>query len=251
MKICLNCKLEYEDKYAFCHQCGSKLQEKIEQIFCPYCGNKIETDGGFCPFCGNSLGETDSNSTVSIFNVSNNSSLTTSNESVSPNLNIDYTDVMLNQSSYKVKDSDEPFFSKQHLFTYYGRRGRMSYLSVQVFWSIITKVLTLFVIPVVFALGDAGLLFAFIIDLAFAYPMFCNISKRMHDLNWPTSWATILCVLGILLSYGIDATKPFAFSSNSILYGRLIVALIFCIPFFFLTFKKGTDGPNQYGEDPV
>ena len=60
MKICPNCSVEYEDKYAFCHQCGGKLQEKIEQNFCPFCGNKVETDGEFCPFCGNSLEETGS-----------------------------------------------------------------------------------------------------------------------------------------------------------------------------------------------
>ena len=55
MKICSNCNLEYEDKFAFCHKCGSKLQVKIDQSFCPYCGNSIETDGEFCPFCGNTL----------------------------------------------------------------------------------------------------------------------------------------------------------------------------------------------------
>lgn len=64
MRICPNCNLEYEDKYLFCHQCGSKLQEIIEQSFCPYCGNRIETEGDFCPYCGNSLSDeeiTDSN----------------------------------------------------------------------------------------------------------------------------------------------------------------------------------------------
>ena len=55
MKICRNCNLTYDDKFAFCHKCGGKLQEKIEQFFCPYCGNKIETEGEFCPFCGNQL----------------------------------------------------------------------------------------------------------------------------------------------------------------------------------------------------
>ena len=60
MKICPNCQIEYEDKFAFCHQCGSKLQEINEQNFCPYCGNKVETEGDFCPFCGNSFNENNS-----------------------------------------------------------------------------------------------------------------------------------------------------------------------------------------------
>ena len=55
MKICKKCNLEFEDKFTFCHHCGGKLQEKIEQNFCPYCGNKIETSGEFCPYCGKSL----------------------------------------------------------------------------------------------------------------------------------------------------------------------------------------------------
>jgi len=55
MKICLNCNLEYDNKFAFCHRCGRKLQEKIKQNYCPYCGNKIETDGEYCPFCGELL----------------------------------------------------------------------------------------------------------------------------------------------------------------------------------------------------
>lgn len=57
MKICSNCNLEYEDKFTFCRQCGSKLQEIIEHNFCPYCGNRIEKEDAFCPYCGNSVKE--------------------------------------------------------------------------------------------------------------------------------------------------------------------------------------------------
>lgn len=55
MKFCPNCHIECEDKFSFCNQCGSKLQEIIELVFCPFCGNKMETEGDFCPYCGNSL----------------------------------------------------------------------------------------------------------------------------------------------------------------------------------------------------
>lgn len=55
MKYCPKCNLEFEDKFAFCHQCGSGLQKRIEQIFCPYCGKRIEMGGEFCPYCGKSL----------------------------------------------------------------------------------------------------------------------------------------------------------------------------------------------------
>ena len=55
MKFCPSCQLEYDDKYEFCHQCGSKLQMKEDRSFCHHCGKKIVTDGDFCPFCGKSL----------------------------------------------------------------------------------------------------------------------------------------------------------------------------------------------------
>lgn len=55
MKICPNCQLEYDEKYEFCHQCGSKLQIKEDRSFCHHCGKKIVTDGDFCPYCGKPL----------------------------------------------------------------------------------------------------------------------------------------------------------------------------------------------------
>ena len=252
MKFCPNCNLEYEAKYAFCNKCGSKLQEKIEHNFCPYCGNKVETDGEYCPFCGNSLKETDAVSVNDNINASNDKPFnTTNNETVSPKYTIKHENVTQKKLGYEVKDSEEPFFSKQHLFTYDGRRGRMSYLSVQVFWSIITNILTLFLTPVVVALGDIGLLLAFIIDCVLGYPMFCNTARRMHDLDWPTSWAVVLSILAIIIQYGFSMTKSLSGSNNSVLYLKWIIVIALFIPLVFLFFKKGTEGPNQYGPDSV
>ena len=56
MKICPKCNEEYDDKFVFCHQCGEKLQEKIELTFCQYCRKKVKIDGDYCPYCGNQLG---------------------------------------------------------------------------------------------------------------------------------------------------------------------------------------------------
>lgn len=60
MKTCVNCQLEFDDKYLFCDKCGGKLQEIIDMVFCPYCGNKIETAGEYCPYCGNLLADAES-----------------------------------------------------------------------------------------------------------------------------------------------------------------------------------------------
>lgn len=244
MRFCQKCNLEYDDKFLFCHKCGSKLQEKIEQNYCPYCGNKIETDGEFCPFCGNSLDETNAVSKLDLVSTPTDNPLSaTKNEIAQPMYNSEPRTVIQKQPALEVKDSEESFFSKQHLFTCNGRRGRMSYVIVQTFWGIISEVL-LFL-----TLGNIALiLFA---ELLLAYPRVCNIIKRVHDLNKPTSWAVMLFVLGEVASILIHATGFLAMADKTALYGRLFFALLVCIPFFMLFFKKGTDGPNQYGSDPV
>ena len=55
MKFCQKCNLEYDDKFAFCQKCGSKLEIKQEKPVCSNCGKVIETDGDFCPFCGSAI----------------------------------------------------------------------------------------------------------------------------------------------------------------------------------------------------
>ena len=53
MKICPQCKNEYEDKFGFCPKCGYQLKNKKK--CCSSCGKAIKTDGDFCPYCGKSL----------------------------------------------------------------------------------------------------------------------------------------------------------------------------------------------------
>lgn len=68
MKFCSNCNLEYDDKYAFCHKCGNKLEVKEDKPVCPNCGKVIEKVAEFCPFCGTAITDTrsifDSNTNI-------------------------------------------------------------------------------------------------------------------------------------------------------------------------------------------
>lgn len=59
MKVCPNCNLRYEDIFAFCKKCGSKLEFEEEKKFCPSCGKEIKIEGEFCPYCGASLKNND------------------------------------------------------------------------------------------------------------------------------------------------------------------------------------------------
>ncbi len=241
MKICPNCHLELDDKFRFCHQCGCKLENKVEAAFCPYCGNRIETEGEFCPYCGNVLTEEiDEKPTTQQFVHSTNqysNNVKASNSATTVLAGIDTKD------SSEVKDSEEPFFSIKHLFSYEGRRGRLSYLKVDVFWRILSEILYFF------TLGSLPIML--VLALLLSYPQFCNIAKRMHDLNKPSSWALMLLILGQITAFGVHASKFLAMSNNTFLYGRLVIALIVFIPFLVLYFKEGTKGSNQFGSNPL
>lgn len=50
MKICPECKKEFDDKENFCGDCGVELKNKPR--FCTKCGSQIESEQKFCPSCG-------------------------------------------------------------------------------------------------------------------------------------------------------------------------------------------------------
>jgi uncharacterized membrane protein YhaH (DUF805 family) len=92
-----------------------------------------------------------------------------------------------------------------------------------------------------------------IVDLAFTYPEFAVAVKRAHDRNMPV-WVLLaffgggafLDLLMVLDLAGTDEQPS-------------LISLIIAIPFtavglallFEFGFRKGTDGPNQYGPDPL
>jgi uncharacterized membrane protein YhaH (DUF805 family) len=92
-----------------------------------------------------------------------------------------------------------------------------------------------------------------IVDLACTYPEFALAVKRAHDRNTPLlsliaffGASAVLDLLTVLEMTGTDE-EP---SSVSVL-----IAVPFTILALFLLvelgFRKGVDGPNQYGPDPL
>jgi uncharacterized membrane protein YhaH (DUF805 family) len=92
-----------------------------------------------------------------------------------------------------------------------------------------------------------------IVDLACTYPEFALAVKRAHDRNMPLLFlitffgaSAVLDLLTVLEMTGTDE-EP---SSVSVL-----IAVPFTILALFLLvelgFRKGVDGPNQYGPDPL
>ncbi len=92
-----------------------------------------------------------------------------------------------------------------------------------------------------------------IVDLAFTYPEFAVAVKRAHDRNMPLVFliaffgaSAVLDLLTVLEMTGSE-DEPSAVS--------VLIAVPFTILALFLLvelgFRKGADGPNQYGPDPL
>lgn len=80
MKICPNCKKEYDDNFAFCVDCGIPLEDVkilIEEPqdetptvkYCMRCGKQLNTNAAFCSACGAPANSTNSVSAKPVINV--------------------------------------------------------------------------------------------------------------------------------------------------------------------------------------
>src|SRR5487761_2130740 len=86
-----------------------------------------------------------------------------------------------------------------------------------------------------------------IVDLAYAYPEFAVALKRAHDRNLPL-WLLIafLDLLTVLELTGTD-DQP-SLLSIGIALPFTVMGLVLLVE---LGFRRGTNGPNQYGPDPL
>ncbi len=242
MKFCQKCQLEMEDKYKFCYQCGGKLQEKVETVFCPYCGEKVETDSDFCPFCGKELNQKTSTQESSL----DNSSVVTSNSIVSSNSSSYRSNFVTVNKNTTISDSKEPFFSKHHLLSYDGRRNGSSYFQVMLFWRFVLFFPDRFLDAIMDKTDNiVTILFVIVLSFLMSYPSFCNIAKRLHDLDISTKNAVYFYIIIEILFVGLGIAKEF--DNMTILP---IISLVLIGMGLFLIMAKGTDGPNQYGPEP-
>jgi uncharacterized membrane protein YhaH (DUF805 family) len=90
-----------------------------------------------------------------------------------------------------------------------------------------------------------------ILDLAFTYPEFAIAVKRSNDRNL-SPWAVALFFainvaldLFTLLNGELDSTEPI---NNIILIPFALLALVLIVE---LGFRRGTEGTNRFGPDPL
>lgn len=126
---------------------------------------------------------------------------------------------------FKDSSADKEAVFKELFFTSKGRLNRKSYIYRSIFLSLV-----LFVVQGVltFAANTIGALELLFAVVAFGFSLFGFVSnimmgvRRLHDLDLSGWWMLLLCVPLINLFFAI-----------------------------YIYFFKGTEGPNQYGEDPL
>ncbi len=127
-----------------------------------------------------------------------------------------------------------------------GRRGRRDFIIVCLGVSVLSSVIQS--IPVLHQLVIPSLLLS--------YVGFTNTAKRLHDLNLSAWWAGLMYV--VILTFLISAAfiakmQPPDFSGplGTVFIVSGIFLAVTSLAALALVFKKGTDGDNKYGPNPL
>lgn len=144
------------------------------------------------------------------------------------------------------------------LFSFKGRINRKKYFSV--FISIIFICLAIEVlIPPSFEKIDEDLTFVgafgfFVylsLQIIFTYIEIAVDVKRLHDLNksgWFCLFGAIPGTIITILNMAVNAPDALPNRLQALYWGSSVIALIYLI---ILLFTKGTEGENQFGQDPL
>ncbi|HEV7277199.1 MAG TPA: DUF805 domain-containing protein [Devosiaceae bacterium] len=100
-----------------------------------------------------------------------------------------------------------------------------------------------------------------ILFLLLAYPIYCISIKRRHDKNskgtdvigYLAVSALLLLVQALGMGYSVAVVNETPVPMPSLIYSGLgLIAFVYAVYMLVvLGFLKGTEGPNQYGPDPL
>lgn len=133
--------------------------------------------------------------------------------------------------------AENNIISKQGLLYISGRRNRKPFICVHLALTLITYILA--EIATTPYLADIVYFLLIIMLLMLAYMLAVNIGKRLQDVNMPGYIALALLFIGAVS----------IFTNYRDILG--LVKFVISMLLIFLIFKKGTNGPNKYGEDPL
>lgn len=126
---------------------------------------------------------------------------------------------------FKDSSADKEAVFKELFFTSKGRLNRKSYIYRSIFLSLVLSVIQAVLTFASNTIGALELLFAVLLLVLGIFGVVASImmlARRLHDLDKCGWWMLLLIV-------------P-------------LVNLFFCL---YLLFFKGTEGPNEYGDDPL
>mgnify|MGYP000282533126 FL=1 len=134
------------------------------------------------------------------------------------------------------------------LFNFKGRANRAKYISTMFYLLALYFVLGFLALVIVsFSSYEKGAVTVvleaimttmfFICIASLVAASLCNSIRRCHDLNLPGWVAFIFFFSSFAPGLLFPTSSPLTF--------------IVCIPLLYLLFAKGTEGPNEYGEDPL
>ncbi len=94
---------------------------------------------------------------------------------------------------------------------------------------------------------------AAVFDLAITYPQFAVAVKRGNDRNLPPWIVRLFFAFSVALDLFILLNGDFDFDTNDPLHAAIAYSLGFVIVILLaeLGFRRGTDGPNRFGPDPL
>lgn len=249
-KFCTNCGSEVKPGAKFCENCGQKLEQeqKPQAGAAAVAGVAAGADISYKKSINDSPEQEGFSAANAQENVHTDAN-TDGNPKVNPNefkhtnaAGEDNTDAYSAQAAPKAgkrflnlgegldllfKDSsaDKEAVFKELFFTSEGRLNRKSYIYRSFFLSIVLCVVQGVLTFAAETFGTLELLFAVAAFALGVFQLAANIMlgvRRLHDLDKSGWWMLLLCV-------------P-------------LVNLFFAL---YLLFFKGTEGPNEYGEDPL
>lgn len=201
-------------------------------MYCIKCGKQIPDDSRFCSFCGQKV--------VTV--VEENAAPITPPPQPQPkpiqqpvsNNDAKYQEYADNFT--KQVEGEDKIFSVYGLLQVKGRRNRQPYFFLGVAFSILTTFINKMIMS---TRSMTQLAIVCILLIVVSYLQGVNVGKRLQDLN-------INGYLGLLLmAINVGA----GFIGGKDIVGFILIADV--IIGIFLTFKRGTVGPNFYGPDPL
>ena len=189
--------------------------------FCRNCGSPLTNDNKFCPNCGEDISH--------------------------PNYNREQEFASSNTGPKYEPDKD----LKSKFLRFDNRLNRKRYIIRSLsLLAVALVLLTVLGIVLYMLFGKSSnatvLTIGKLIAVILLIPSYSLIIRRLHDLNRPGWWCAPL-IINTIIKMFLKGTQSSALLS---IIGGLIALASFIVSVYILFFK-GTDGPNQYGPDPL